>query len=301
LVRRRIARAAVAAALLLAARLDADDFDALREDFLAAINAERARGGVVALRLSQPLSRLAQELAEELGRRGESDFGEISEGEMVSRAQKTGYSVKSLTEIFTHVDGSVPEVMASWPRRDERTWNSLLRGNSRDLGVGAAMLADVPLYVFLLGLSAEDFLAGRAAEYRDLAEMRRQMLTRVNAERGRRSLPTLATSATLDRVAQTYADDMLKRAFYGHLDPEGLTVRERAFAGGYLLGFIAENLASGQATVDEVMDGWMKSETHRENILSKIYTEAGFGLAIGKNKRGYQIIWVQVFGRARSE
>ena len=43
----------------------------------------------------------------------------------------------------------------------------------------------------------------------------------------------------------------------------------------------------------------MKSEKHRDNILSKIYTEAGFGLAIGRNRRGYQIIWVQVFGRPR--
>jgi uncharacterized protein YkwD len=51
--------------------------------------------------------------------------------------------------------------------------------------------------------------------------------------------------------------------------------------------------------VDEAMDGWMNSEKHRDNILSKIYTEAGFGLAIGHNKRGYQIIWVQVFGRPR--
>ncbi|HEV8609762.1 MAG TPA: CAP domain-containing protein [Thermoanaerobaculia bacterium] len=277
----------------------ADDFDALREDFLAAINAERARDGVVALRLSQPLSRLAQELAEELARRGERDFGEISEGEMVSRAQKAGYSVKSLTEIFTNVDGSIPEVMASWPRRDDRTWKSLVRGNSRDLGVGAAILDDVPLYVFLVGLSAEDFLAGRAAEYRDPAEMRRRMLDRVNAERRSRSLPTLAPSAALDRIAQAYADDMLKRSHYGHVDPEGLTVRERAFAGGYDLRFIAENLASGQSTVDEVMDGWMKSDKHRVNILSKIYTEAGFGLAIGRNRRGYQIIWVQVFGRPR--
>jgi uncharacterized protein YkwD len=279
----------------------ADDFDALRADFLAAVNRERARDGVVSLRLSQPLSRLAQELAEELARRGERDLGDIPEGEVVARAQKAGYPVKSLTEIFTHVDGSIPEVMASWPGRDERTWKSLIRGNGRDLGVGAAMLDDVPLYVFLLGLSADDFLAGRAAEYRDLADMRRQMLVRVNAERRRRSLPTLAPSATLDRVAQVYADDMLKRSHYGHVDPEGLTVRERAFAGGYPLRFIAENLASGQATVDEVMDAWMGSETHRENILSKIYTEAGSGLAIGRNKRGYQIIWVQVFGRARIE
>ena len=302
---RRLSRSAAAllaaalAAFLLPRVAGSDEFDALREDFLSAINAERARDGVVALRLSRPLNRLAQDLAEDFSQRGERDFGRVSEGEIVSRAQKAGYLVKTLTEVFTQVDGSIPEVIASWPRRDERTWKSLLEGDSRDLGVGAAILDDVPLYVFLLGLSADDFLAGRAAEYHDLSEMRRQMLSRVNSERRHRNLPTFAPSSTLDRVAQVYADDMLKRSHYGHVDPEGLTVRERALAGGYPLRFIAENLASGQPTVDEVMDGWMKSDAHRENILSKIYTEAGFGLAIGRNKRGYQIIWVQIFGRAR--
>ena len=218
---------------------------------------------------------------------------------MVSRAQKAGYPAKSLTEIFTRTDGSIPDVMASWRQRNDRTWKSLVQAGSRDLGVGAAILDDVPLYVFLLGTSQDDYLAARSAEYRDLGDMRRRMLDRVNAERRRHSLPAIGPSAALDRVAQDYADDMLKRSHYGHVDPEGLTVRERAYAGGYDLRFIAENLAAGQPTVDEAMDGWMKSEKHRENILSKIYTEAGFGLAIGKNKRGYQIIWVQVFGRPR--
>ena len=278
----------------------ADEFDALRQDFLDAINAERTKDGVVPLKLSRPLSRLAQELAEELGRRGEPVLGEVSD-EMIARAQQAGYPVKSLTEVFTQVDGTVSEVIASWPRRDEQTWKSLVRSDSRDLGVGVAVLDDVPVYVFLLGLSADDFLAGRAAEYHDLADMRRQMLARVNAERRSRSLSTLSPSPLLDRIAQVYADDMLKRSHYGHVDPEGLTVRERAYAGGYRLRFIAENLASGQPTVNEVMDGWMNSEAHRENILSKIYTEAGFGLAIGRNKRGYQIIWVQIFGRPRLE
>ncbi|HEY6064505.1 MAG TPA: CAP domain-containing protein [Thermoanaerobaculia bacterium] len=277
----------------------ADDFDALRQDFQQAINAEREREGIVPLRLSPALTRLAQELAEELARRGDRDFGKVSESEMLSRAEKIGYPVKYLTEVFTHIDGSIPDVVAAWPTRDERTWKTLVRADARDLGVGAAILDDAPVYVFLLGLSADDFLAGRAAEYRDLASMRRQMLERVNAERRSRGLPNLAPSAALDRVAQVYADDMLKRSHYGHVDPEGLTVRERALAGGYRLRFIAENLASGQSTVEEVMDGWMASEGHRENILSKIYVEAGFGLSIGKNKRGYQIIWVQVFGRAR--
>jgi uncharacterized protein YkwD len=43
----------------------------------------------------------------------------------------------------------------------------------------------------------------------------------------------------------------------------------------------------------------MASDKHRANVLSKVFTEAGFGLAIGKNRSGYQMIWVQVFGRPR--
>ena len=285
------------AAAILPRPAAADDFDALRDEFARRINAERTREGAVALRPSPPLNRLAQELADDLARRGETDFGEVPEEQMVSRAQKAGYPAKSLTEIFMRTDGSIPEVMASWRERNDRTWKSLIQSGSLDLGVGAAILEDVPLYVFLLGTSQDDYLSARAEAYRDLGDMRRRMLDRVNAERRRHSLPVLAPNATLDRVAQTYADDMLKRSHYGHVDPEGLTVRERAYAGGYDLRFIAENLAAGQPTVDEAVDGWMKSEKHRDNILSRIYTEAGFGLAIGRNKRGYQIIWVQVFGR----
>lgn len=285
--------------LLVASRIAADDFDPLREEFLASINAERVREGVRALEPSPALNRLAQELADEIAQRGERELAETSEKEMVSRAEKAGYPVKSLVEIFTTAGGSVPELMASWRERGDTTWKSLVHAGSRDLGVGAAVLDDVPLYVFLLGMSQGDFLADRALHYRDLGEMRRRMLLAVNAERRGRSLPSLAPNPRLDRIAQAYADDMLKRSHYGHVDPEGLTVRERAYAGGYDLRFVAENLASGQPTVEEVMDGWMKSEKHRDNILSKIYTEAGFGLSIGRNRRGYQIIWVQVFGRER--
>ena len=288
---------AALAASLLPRPAAADDFDALRDEFARRINAERSREGAVAFRPTPPLNRLAQELADELARRGETDFGELPEEQMVSRAQKAGYPAKSLTEIFMRTDGSIPEVIASWRERNDRTWRSLIQSGSLDLGVGAAILEDVPLYVFLLGTSQDDYLSARAEVYRDLGDMRRRMLARVNAERRRHSLPVLVPSPTLDRVAQAYADDMLKRSHYGHVDPEGLTVRERAYAGGYDLRFIAENLAAGQPTVDEAMDGWMKSEKHRDNILSRIYTEAGFGLAIGRNRRGYQIIWVQVFGR----
>ncbi|HEY3173842.1 MAG TPA: CAP domain-containing protein [Thermoanaerobaculia bacterium] len=293
-------RALLLAALkvaLLACGAAADDFDALRSEFLASINAERAREGVGALKLSPALSGLAQQLADEAARHGNADLAETSEVQVLQRAEKVGYSAKSLAVIFTRSEGSVADVTAFWRERGGRTWRSLLRREFQDVGVGGAMLDEVPLYVFLLGVSWEDYAAARSEEYRDLPRMRRQMLARVNAERSRRSLPLLAASAVLDRVAQAHADDMLRRSYYGHKSPNGETVRERALAGGYRLRFVGENIASGQSTVDEVMDGWMASDEHRPNILSKVFTEAGFGLAIGRNKGGFQVIWVQVFGR----
>jgi uncharacterized protein YkwD len=293
---RALLLAALTAALLPRAAAD-NDFDALRQEFLASINAERAHEGVAALRLSPALTGLAQQLADEAGRRGHGELVETSEGQILQRAEKAGYPAKSLAEIFTRSDGSVADVTAHWREQGGRTWRSLLRREFQDVGVGAAMLGEVPLYVFLLGVSWEDYAAGRLEEYRDLPQMRHRMLARVEAERSRRSLPLLAPSVVLDRVAQAHADDMLRRSYYGHKSPDGETVRDRAFAGGYRLRFVGENIASGQSTVEEVMDGWMASDEHRANILSKVFTEAGFGLAIGRNKEGFQVIWVQVFGR----
>lgn len=290
---------AAAAAFLLTCPVPADEFDALREDFLRHLNSERARRGSPPLRASTPLGKLAQALADEAARRGDSAIPERRRGEILERAQESGYSPKSLAEIFTRADGSVGDVVAFWRERGGSTWKNLLGSEFRDLGVGAATLGDAPLYVFLVGLSWDEYAAGRAEEYRDLPEMRRRMLARVNAERARERLPVLVPSHSLDRVAQAHAEDMLRRSYYGHKSPDGETVRERALAGGYRLRFVGENIASGQSSVEEVMDGWMASAEHRPNILSKVYSEAGFGLAIGKNRGGFQIIWVQVFGRPR--
>ena len=293
---RALLLAALAAALGTSAA-DADQFDLLRREFLASINAERGRADVAALRLSPALSGLAQSLADDAARRGNAELAEGSEREALERAVKAGYSARSLAEIFTSSDGSVADVTAHWRERGERTWRTLVRRDFRDLGIGAAIVRDVPLYVFLVAISWDDYAAERFAKYHDLTRMRSQMLERVDAERERRSLPPLSPSTVLDRVAQSHADDMLRRSYYGHTTPDGRTVRERALAEGYAARFAGENIARGQSTVDEVMDGWMASDEHRANLLSRSFTDAGFGLAVGRNRAGFQILWVQVFGR----
>ena len=47
------------------------------------------------------------------------------------------------------------------------------------------------------------------------------------------------------------------------------------------------------------MDSWMGSPAHLEHLLSTVFNEVGFGLAFGKIPGGYEIIWVQNFGRLK--
>jgi len=211
-----------------------------------------------------------------------------------------GYAADALSQIVAAGNAEPPEVVHEWKERAADAWKDVLSAAHRDLGVGAAELEDgAALYVLIFARSIEDAFASRTDALRDLARVRADMLAAVNRERARKRRPPVRESAVLDRVAQSYAADMLARGFYGHVSPERTGVSERARSAGYPAGRLGENLAKGQASVDEVMDGWMGSPEHRENILNPWFTEAGFGVAFGKTAEGPRVLWVQVFGRPR--
>ena len=58
----------------------------------------------------------------------------------------------------------------------------------------------------------------------------------------------------------------------------------------YRYCFVAENIAMGQGSIDEVLRAWMKSRPHRKNLLSRKADE--FGLAWSEGNR-----WVMVLGK----
>jgi uncharacterized protein YkwD len=62
------------------------------------------------------------------------------------------------------------------------------------------------------------------------------------------------------------------------------------------LGFsmVAENIAYGQKSPEEVMNTWMKSSGHKSNILNSKFTEIGCGMALSENGRLY---WCVCFAK----
>jgi hypothetical protein len=152
-----------------------------------------------------------------------------------------------------------------------------------------------------VGQGYADGLAGLARDFGvDVAEEAPDVLTEVvtatNAERARHRLGLLTLDPGLARAAQQHSEDMVRRAFFAHENPDGAQVWDRALAAGYRYRKVAENIAAGQRTAKEVVRGWMDSPGHRANILDGELTQIGVGRAEGGS---YGVYWTQVFGAPR--
>ena len=83
----------------------------------------------------------------------------------------------------------------------------------------------------------------------------------------------------LAAVARAHSDDMRRRDYFDHVNPEGKTPMQRVQAAGIGVTAVAENIALGQPTGQVVFRSWMDSPGHRRNLLNCEYTHHGVGLA----------------------
>ena len=80
-------------------------------------------------------------------------------------------------------------------------------------------------------------------------------------------------------VAQSHSEDMQRRDFFDHENPDGRTPMQRVLAYGIPVRAVAENIALGQPTGRVVLESWLDSPGHRQNLLNCDYTHHGVGLA----------------------
>lgn len=97
----------------------------------------------------------------------------------------------------------------------------------------------------------------------------------------------------LEASASAHSRDMDRRKYFGHTSPSGKTIKNRIEGAGYTSSGmrtygVGENIARGQTSIKNVMDGWASSESHCKNIMNKYFKEIG---AAESN-----LYWVQDFG-----
>ncbi len=163
----------------------------------------------------------------------------------------------------------------------------------------APNLAVLPVVALLCGITphlvnarAGAFATSRPRPPRSSTADADGVLAAVNAQRVQRGLRPLTLDQRLTQAALHHARDIARRGRLDHRGSDGSTVRQRVERAGYHWSTVAENLAlTPSSSSRAVVDMWMHSRGHRENILNRHCTQ--MGLAHVRD------MWVLVLARPR--
>jgi uncharacterized protein YkwD len=127
----------------------------------------------------------------------------------------------------------------------------------------------------------------------------------LNGERADHGLPPLAADERLAAAASAFAGDLVAGSYFSHTGRDGSDLVDRIRRTGYISGgspwHVGENLAWGTgalAAPAAIVQAWMNSDGHRENILNAQFREIGIGIVAGNPARadGAGATYVTEFG-----
>lgn len=120
----------------------------------------------------------------------------------------------------------------------------------------------------------------------------KQVFQLVNQERIKQGLSVFFCHTNLVSVARSWSQTQCNRGQIGH---DGFVNRLQSSSLHYTAG--GENVAAGQDSPESVLQAWMSSDGHRNNILNPVFTYMGVGYF--NCGQGYQHYWTQIFVRLR--
>jgi uncharacterized protein YkwD len=124
------------------------------------------------------------------------------------------------------------------------------------------------------------------------AEQARNM---INAYRKANGLKPLKLSTALTEAAKNHSRDLAKWDRISHYGSDGSNPWDRVKRAGYNAKLAAENVGTGQVTIDEVMKGWQTSPGHNKNLLLADASDMGIAL-VQDNKTEFKTFWTLVVG-----
>lgn len=127
-----------------------------------------------------------------------------------------------------------------------------------------------------------------------------QVLALTNEKRKDQGLDPLTLNPELSNSARQKAAHMFANNYWAHNAPDGTTPWAFFKNVGYNYLYAGENLARDFGDSVSVVQAWMDSPTHRDNLLSKRYNEIGIAAVNGILNGQETTLVVQHFGRQAS-
>ncbi|MBU1221767.1 hypothetical protein KKF34_13020 [Myxococcota bacterium] len=142
---------------------------------------------------------------------------------------------------------------------------------------GASVVADFPIYCKRLYKPERPvvMLMGSTAEISE-SEFASEVILRINQYRKSLGLSIFSTDKSLNTVSQSHSQEMCALDSILHVSPTTGKPEDRLKKSEIEVHSVAENVASGN-TPDEIVKGWISSETHRQNLISP-FSAAGIGV-----------------------
>jgi len=148
-------------------------------------------------------------------------------------------------------------------------------------------------FVWLCGLLLWLVPTGVGAATYNTAEI----INATNSVRTEYHRPALRVDSRLQSAALAKAQDMIARQYFSHQDPAGQAPWRWLTAAGYSFTEAGENLAFDFIDGQDVVPAWLRSATHRANILNQKFIDVGVAVVDGTLNGSPTIIVVQLFGR----
>jgi uncharacterized protein YkwD len=111
--------------------------------------------------------------------------------------------------------------------------------------------------------------------------------------------PALTWNSLLAQAATGHSQDMVDHNFFSHTGFNGSTLGQRIDATGYAWSWIGENIAAGQTTVNQVVDGWIASPGHCANIMNPNFVHVGVACVRGTSANTYPTYWTMDLAKPR--
>ncbi|RKD73220.1 putative YkwD family protein [Sinobaca qinghaiensis] len=124
------------------------------------------------------------------------------------------------------------------------------------------------------------------------AAFEQEVVRLTNVEREKAGLQPLQSYGDLAEVADAKSEDLRDAGYFAHESPNYGSPFDMMTSFGISYSAAGENIAAGQDTPEAVVNAWMNSEGHRENIMNENFTHIAIGYAEGGE---YGTYWTQMF------
>jgi uncharacterized YkwD family protein len=122
-----------------------------------------------------------------------------------------------------------------------------------------------------------------------VSQFEKQVVDLTNTERSKQGLKALQIDNELSKVAGMKSQDMKDKNYFDHTSPTYGSPFDMMKKFGISYRYAGENIAMGQRSPQEVVQAWMNSQGHRENIMNPNFTHIGVGHIASGN------YWTQMF------